>query len=153
MEQQLMARIVALETALQGRDAQIQEVANAAAQAAAGMVNAPVVHQAVLDAHGHPVNHRAEKRYDIACKSLGHAPKFFGKESWRTFETGYETWYRVNKIDEQSHEFQKRSILSCMRGNAVEMTRPYNEGTATWRDCPTMTFGCIQKNLSTTRGE
>ena len=140
MEQQLIDRIAALELLLQDRNLQIEQVAQAAAQAgvAAAAAAPPVVHQPVLDAHGQPVNHRAEKRYDIACKSLGYAPKFNGKESWRTFENTYIIWYRVNKIEEQSQEFQKRSILSCMRGTAVEMTRPYSEGTQTWRDCHTM---------------
>ena len=132
----LAQRIVALEAQLQDKNVQIQQMAEAAAGAAAGLMNQP--HQNVVDAHGQQINHRAEKRYDTACKALSFAPKFDGKENWRTWEATYETWWRLNKIDDQDIVFQKRSILACMRGGAVEMTRPYSEGTDTWRNCLTM---------------
>ena len=67
------------------------------------------------------------------------APKYAGKESWRTFENTFATWWRVNRIDAQDGEFQKRALLSCMRGQAVEMTRPYSEGTDTWNNCADLT--------------
>lgn len=132
---QLVARIQALEASLEDRNRQVQEMAEAAGQAAAQAVNAGGHHQPAVDNQGNPVNHRAEKRYDIACKSLASCPKFNGKGNWRTFESSYETWYRVNQIDQQAQEFQKRSLLACMRGQAVEMTRPYNEGSQTWINC------------------
>ena len=132
---QLVARIQALEASLEDRNRQVQEMAEAAGQAAAQAVNAGGHHQPAVDNQGNPVNHRAEKRYDIACKSLASCPKFNGKGNWRTFESSYETWYRVNQIDQQAQEFQKRILLACMRGQAVEMTRPYNEGSQTWINC------------------
>ena len=133
---QLLERIATLEAAQNDRNRHIQEVAAAAGQAAAQAANAGGHHhQPAVDGEGNPIDHRAEKRYDIACKSLSSAPKFYGRGSWRTFESSYETWYRVNHIDRQNQEFQKRSLLACMRGQAVEMTRPYNEGSQTWTNC------------------
>ena len=136
---QLVARIQALEASLEDRNRQVAEVAEAAGQAAAQAVNnqggGHGHHQPAVDGLGNPIDHRAEKRYDIACKSLASSPKFYGKGNWRTFESSYETWYRVNQIDRQNQEFQKRSLLACMRGQAVEMTRPYNEGSQTWLHC------------------
>ena len=135
---QLIARIQALEASLEDRNRQVAEVAEAAGQAAAQAVNAGGQghhHQPAVDGQGNQIDHRAEKRYDIACKSLGSCPKFNGKGNWRTFESSYETWYRVNHIDRQNQEFQKRSLLACMRGQAVEMTRPYSEGSQTWIAC------------------
>ena len=132
---QLVARIQALEASLVDRNRQVQEMAEAAGRAAAQAVNAGGHHQPAVDNQGNPVNHRAEKRYDIACKGLASCPKFNGKGNWRTFESSYETWYRVNQIDQQAQEFQKRILLACMRGQAVEMTRPYNKGSQTWINC------------------
>ena len=123
------ARVAALENLLADRNAQILQVAEAAAQAAIGAV-----------AQQNQNNHNAaERRYDVACKSLAQAPKYAGKESWRTFENTFATWWRVNRIDAQDGEFQKRALLSCMRGQAVEMTRPYSEGTDTWNNCADLT--------------
>ena len=106
------------------REAQVQEMARAAGEAAANAMNA---------GGGAQGARQVERRYDTACKSLQGAPKFDGKSSWRTFESVYECWYRINNIGNQDQEFQKRSLLTCMRGQAVEMTRPYNEGSATWQ--------------------
>ena len=123
-------RIVQLEQALADRDAQLLRVANMAAEAAA---------QAAIGANQNG-NNAAERRYDIACKALIGAPKFNGKEGWRNFESNFECWYRVNRIHQQNGEFQKRALLSCMRGVAIEMVRPYNEGSQTWNDSPDLTL-------------
>ena len=128
--QALAQRIQLLEQQLENRDQQINQVAAAAAQAAIA-ANQPA--QPAQPAH--PAGNHAERRYDVACKSLGQAPKYDAKGSWRTFETSFETWWRVNRIDEQNAQFQKRALLSCMRGQAVEMTRPYNENSDTWNNC------------------
>ena len=126
------ARIVALEQALADRNQHLQQVANTAAEAAAAAaINAVNQNQG---------NHNNERRYETACKSLGQAPTFGAKDSWRNFENRFETWWRVNRIDHQDGEFQKRALLSCMRGNAVEMTRPYAEGSQTWVDSPDLTL-------------
>ena len=127
------ARIAALEAALADRNAQLQNVATTSAEAAA---------QAAIGAalgRNNDVNLN-EKRYDTACKALGNAPRFTAKDSWRNFESQFETWWRVNRIDAQGGEFQKRALLSCMRGQAVEMVRPYAEGSQTWNDSPDLTL-------------
>ena len=121
------ARILALEAALANRNEQIQEMARVAGEAAANAVN--------VNNPGQQGARHVERRHESACKALAGAPKFDGKSSWRTFETQYETWYRINNIGEQNQEFQKRTLLSCMRNQAVEMTRPYNEGSPTWLGC------------------
>jgi hypothetical protein len=123
------ARLQALEQALADRDGQIAEMARAAGEAAANAMNA---------GGGAQGARHLERRYDTACKSLQGAPKFDGKSSWRTFESQFEGWYRINNIANQDQEFQKRSLLICMRGQAVEMTRPYNEGSATWQASPNL---------------
>ena len=127
------ARIAALEQALADRNAQLQAVATTSAEAAAQAAIGAALNQ-------NQNQNIAEKRYDTACKALGNAPKFTAKESWRTFESQFETWWRVNRIDDQNGQFQKRALLSCMRGQAVEMVRPYAEGSQTWADSPDLTL-------------
>ena len=120
------ARLAALEQMLADRNQQLQQVANTAAEAAAAAAIGAVVNQ----------NPQGNRAYENACKALGSAPTFGAKDSWRTFENRFEVWYRVNRIHQQDGEFQKRALLSCMRGQAVEMTRPYSEGSQTWVDAP-----------------
>lgn len=131
--QALTLRIQQLETSLNNRDAAVVEVAQAAGQAA---VQAAQNQPDQLDEHGQPINRRAEKRYDTAAKACAGIPKFHGNESWRNFESSYLTWYRINNIVDLPPAFQKRSLLMGMRGQAIEMTRPYAENTATWNNCP-----------------
>ena len=82
---QLVARIQALEASLEDRNRQVAEVAEAAGQAAAQAVNnqggGHGHHQPAVDGLENPIDHRAEKRYDIACKSLASSPKFYEKET------------------------------------------------------------------------
>ena len=134
--QELMQRIQILEATLEDRN---QQVANAAQAAATAAINA--MQQGGQAGQAGPAqggNNHHERRYDVACKALASAPKFDAKGSWRTFEATYETWWRVNRIDLQNAEFQKRALLSSMRGQAVEMTRPYSEGTDTWNNAATL---------------
>ena len=123
------ARIVELERALGNRDAIIRESITTAIEAALAARAAAAPPQG---AEGNANAARDERRYDIACKALSSAPKYQGNTSWRTFECVYQVWHRVNRIHLQTAEFQKRSLLACMRGRAVEITRPYEENTATW---------------------
>ena len=131
----MTARLNALETTLNDRNQAVREVAEAAGLAAVEAVHAQ---PAQVDAAGQPIDRRAERRYDTAAKALQGVPKFRGTESWRTFESSFLTWYRINKIEQLPPDFQKRSLLTCMRGQAVEMTRPYAENTATWTRCGTL---------------
>ena len=121
------ARIIELERALNNRDAIIRESITTAVEAALQARAAAAPQSAEGNQNG-----REERRYDIACKALGSAPKYHGTTSWRTFECCYEVWYRVNRIHLQTDEFQKRSLIACMRGRAVEITRPYGENSPTW---------------------
>ena len=118
---------------LENRDEHIRQVVEAATAAAVAAAGAPqaanpaaqqAAHQAAQAAHQAAIQ---EKRYNTAARALASTPKFYGTESWRNFESAYLTWYRINRI-------QKRSLLTCMRGKAIEMTRPKAENTAAWRD-------------------
>ena len=134
-------RILQLEAALADRDEHIRQVveaATAAAVAAAGQAPQAAnpaaqqaAHQAAQAAHQAAIQ---EKRYNTAARALASTPKFYGTESWRNFESAYLTWYRINRIQDLDADFQKRSLLTCMRGKAIEMTRPKAENTAAWRD-------------------
>ena len=124
------ARVLQLEAALADRDEHIRQVVEAATQAAVAAAGAPqpanpaaqqAAHQAVQAAHQATIQ---EKRYNKAARALASTPKFYGTESWRNFESAYLTWYRINRIQDLDADFQKRSLLTCMRGNAIEMTRP-----------------------------
>ena len=128
------ARVLELERALGNRDAIIRESITTAVEAALAARGA-----AAQPAEGAQNAAREEKRYDIACKALGSAPKYHGTTSWRTFECCYDVWFRVNRIHLQSPEFQKRSLIACMRGRAVEITRPYGESSPTWTASATLT--------------
>lgn len=141
--QGLQLQVQQLELRENNRADQIREMVEATAQAAAQAAAAAVA-AAPQQQHGPPVQqpeageNAAEKRFNNAARALSSVPKFDGKENWRTFESSYLTWYRINRIDRMDEEFQKRSLLSSMRGQAVEMTRPYAENTETYRNCATL---------------
>ena len=134
-------RILQLEAALADRDEHIRQVveaATAAAVAAAGQAPQAAnpaaqqaAHQAAQAAHQAAIQ---EKRYNTAARALASTPKFYGTESWRNFESAYLTWYWINRIQDLDADFQKRSLLTCMRGKAIEMTRPKAENTTAWHD-------------------
>ena len=126
----VLQRVNQLETQLADRQHRVREVAEAAGIAAVQAAQGQNVPQ--MDEGGQPIDRRAERRMESAMKCLAGIPKFHGNESWRTFESTYLTWYRINMIDQLPQDFQKRSLLMSMRGSAVEMTRPYAENTATW---------------------
>ena len=130
------ARIQFLEAQLADRDEHIRQVVEAATQAAVAAAAAPqpanpAAHQAAQAALQAAIQ---EKRYNTAARALAATPKFFGPESWRNFQSAYLTWYRINRIQELDDDFQKRSLLTCMRGKAIAMTRPKAVITAAWRD-------------------
>ena len=133
-------RILQLEAALADRDEHIRQVVEAASAAAVAAEGPPqavnpaaqqAAHQAAQAAHQAAIQ---EKRYNTAARALASTPKFYGTESWRNFESAYLTWYRINRIQDLDADFQKRSLLTCMRGKAIEMTRPKAENTAAWHD-------------------
>ena len=109
------ARIQFLEAALADRDEHIRQVVEAATQAAVAGAAAPQpqVAQAAQAVHQAAIQ---EKRYNTAARALASTPKFYGNESWRNLESAYLTWYRINRIQDLDADFQKRSLLTCMRG-------------------------------------
>ena len=109
------ARILAFEQALADQNQQLQQVANTAAEAAA--------QAAINSVNQNQGNNGNERRYETACKVLGQAPNFSAKDRWRYFENRFETWWRVNRIDRQNGELQKRALLSCIWDQAVEIKR------------------------------
>ena len=131
------ARILQLEAALADRDEHIRQVVEAATAAAISAAGAPQAANPAAQQAAHQAAHQAaiqEKRYNTEARALASTPKFYGTESWRNFESAYLTWYRINRIQDLYADFQKRSLLTCMRGKAIEMTRPKAENTAAWRD-------------------
>ena len=127
-------RIRFLEASLTDRDEHIRQVVEAATQAAIAAAGAGPPPQAAQVAQAVQQAAIQEKRYNTAARALASTPKFYGNESWRNFESAYITWYRINRIQELDADFQKRSLLTCMRGKAIEMTRPKAENTAAWRE-------------------
>ena len=127
-------RIRFLEASLTDRDEHIRQVVEAATQAAIAAAGAGPQPQAAQVAQAVQQAAIQEKRYNTAARALASTPKFYGNESWRNFESAYITWYRINRIQDLDADFQKRSLLTCMRGKAIEMTRPKAENTAAWRE-------------------
>ena len=127
-------RVRFLEATLADRDEHIRQVVEAATQAAVAAAGAGPQPQAAQVAQAVQQAAIQEKRYNTAARALASTPKFYGNESWRNFESAYLTWYRINRIQDLDADFQKRSLLTCMRGKAIEMTRPKAENTAAWRD-------------------
>ena len=127
-------RIRFLEATLADRDEHIRQVVEAATQAAIAAAGAGPQPQAAQVAQAVQQAAIQEKRYNTAARALASTPKFYGNESWRNFESAYLTWYRINRIQDLDADFQKRSLLTCMRGKAIEMTRPKAENTAAWRE-------------------
>ena len=127
-------RLRFLEASLTDRDEHIRQVVEAATQAAIAAAGAGQPPQAAQVAQAAQQAAIQEKRYNTAARALASTPKFYGNESWRNFESAYITWYRINRIQELDADFQKRSLLTCMRGKAIEMTRPKAENTAAWRE-------------------
>ena len=81
-----------------------------------------------------PVADPATRRYDTACRRLSSAPTFDGKTPWRTFESSFSNWGKLSQMADMPILFQKQVLLNSMRGHAVELTRPFAEGTEAFRN-------------------
>ena len=81
-----------------------------------------------------PVADPATRRYDAACRRLSSAPSFDGKSPWRTFESSFSNWGKLSQMADMPILFQKQVLLNSMRGHAVELTRPFAEGTEAFRN-------------------
>ena len=81
-----------------------------------------------------PVADPATRRYDAACRRLSSAPSFDGKSPWRTFESSFSNWGKLSQMADMPILFQKQVLLNSMRGHAVELTRPFAEGTEVFRN-------------------
>ena len=85
-----------------------------------------------------PVADPAVRRYDAACRRLSSAPTFDGKFPWRTFESSFSNWGKLSQMADMPILFQKQVLLNSMRGHAVELTRPFAQGTEAFDNAATI---------------
>ena len=81
---------------------------------------------------GDQINETRKRDYK---KALSQVPRFNGTKPWRLRKMEFALWTRVYEVFED--EAAKLTLLTAMKGSAVQKISPYGYGSATWRAYPT----------------